>query len=200
MNIHIYIYIYSDPLHVHLCAGVKTVVDVLEIEDEDAQELGLKLVDRKKLAKFRAEIQRLEAGGMLGGMEVGGGGAGGGRVAGAREMLGKQLVVDEEVEREREQEREVVREREMEERRMLEEQERNARELAAKALSARYVEYQRFWCIVAIACMYSDTLKFYIVAVKVQSARYVGCQNLWCMVALDRIYKFGHPSYNTLWL
>jgi len=42
---------------------------------------------------------------------------------------------------------------------MQEEQERNARELAAKALSARYVECQNFWSVVAIACIYSDTLQ-----------------------------------------
>ena len=46
--------------------GVKALDDVLEIEDADAQSLGLNLVDRKKLAKLRAHVQQLSDSGVLG--------------------------------------------------------------------------------------------------------------------------------------
>jgi len=46
--------------------GVKTLPDVLEVEDADAQFLGLNLVDRKKLAKLRAHVQELSDAGVLG--------------------------------------------------------------------------------------------------------------------------------------
>ena len=46
--------------------GVKALKDVLEIEDADAQSLGLNLVDRKKLAKLRAHVQQLSHSGVLG--------------------------------------------------------------------------------------------------------------------------------------
>lgn len=46
--------------------GVKELEDILEIEDADAQSLGLNLVDRKKLAKLRAHVQQLNDSGVLG--------------------------------------------------------------------------------------------------------------------------------------
>jgi hypothetical protein len=46
--------------------GVNALDDVLEIEDADAQSLGLNLVDRKKLAKLRAYVQQLSDSGILG--------------------------------------------------------------------------------------------------------------------------------------
>ena len=51
--------------------------------------MGLKLVDRKKLAKLRAHIQRLEVGGGLSGGMGSGGGA-------SSDVSGKELVGDEE--------------------------------------------------------------------------------------------------------
>lgn len=41
--------------------GVKNARDVLIIDDSDAVSMGLKLVDRKKLTKLRADLQRAEA-------------------------------------------------------------------------------------------------------------------------------------------
>ena len=75
--------------------GVKRVQDVLELEDGDVQALGFTLVDRKKFAKLRAEVQRLLAAGVLGRAPVSANGHGSTRQsAGWRETSGKQLVDD----------------------------------------------------------------------------------------------------------
>ena len=72
--------------------GVKRVQDVLELEDDDVQALGFTLVDRKKFAKLRAEVQRLLAAGVLGRAPVSATSTR--HSAGLRQTSGKEVVDD----------------------------------------------------------------------------------------------------------